>query len=42
LRTVADIIELGELAELEAQASALIVNLETTLSRIRALKEARP
>jgi len=41
LRTVADLIEEQELRELEAEASALLVKLETTLSVIRALKEAR-
>lgn len=30
-----------ELTELEAEASALLANLETILERIRALKEAR-
>lgn len=41
MKTVADLIEDQELRELEAEASALLVNLETTLARIRALKEAR-
>jgi len=39
LRTVADLIAERELAELEAQASAHLVNLEATLAKIRALKE---
>lgn len=42
MRTVADLITERELAELEAEASALLVNLETTLARIRALKGGLP
>lgn len=42
MRTVADLITERELRELEAQASAHLVNLETTLARIRDLKGARP
>ncbi len=39
MKSVADLIEERELRELEAEASALLANLETTLARIRALKE---
>ncbi len=38
MRTVADLLDEMELRELEAEASALLANLETILERIRALK----
>lgn len=39
-RTVADLLADQELAELEAEASAILANLEEVLGRIRALKGA--
>ena len=41
MRTVADLIEDEELRELEAEASALLVNLDTILAKIRALKASK-
>ncbi len=38
MRTVADLLDEMELRELDAEASALLANLETILERIRALK----
>ena len=41
MKTVADLIEDQEIRDLEAQASALLANLDTILAKIRALKASK-